>query len=71
MKMMIAPNSLVRQNEKAQGEKEEEDAGGRRKGGLTGTPMPGADVPTGPTRERVLLGRQPQVQVVEEYFWRA
>ena len=45
MMMMFAPNSLVRQKEGAQGE-EEEEAGGRRKAGSTGTPTPGADAPT-------------------------
>ena len=42
--MIIAPNSLVRQKEGAQGE----GAGGRRMGGLIGTPTPGADALTGP-----------------------
>ena len=41
---MIATNSLVHQNEGAQGE---EEARGRRKGEPTGTPKPGADAPTG------------------------
>ena len=45
---MIAPNSLVRQKEEAQG-MEEEGAGGQRKGGTTGIPTPGADAPIGPT----------------------
>ena len=43
--MIIAPNSLVRQEEEAQGE-EEEEVGGRRKGGPIGTPTPDADAPT-------------------------
>ena len=47
MMMIIAPNSLVRQKERAQGE--EEEAGDRRNGGHTGTLMPGADAPTIPT----------------------
>ena len=47
--MMTASNSLVRKNEEAQGEKEKK-AGGRRKGCPTGTPMPGAYVPTGPLK---------------------
>ena len=46
--MMFFPNSLVRQKEGAQ-EQEEEEAGGRRKAGLTGTPTPNADAPTGLT----------------------
>ena len=48
--MMIASNYLVRQKEWAHGEEEEEEARGRRKGGPTGTPTPGADGPTGSTR---------------------
>ena len=47
MMMMIAPNSLVRQK---QGEKEEEEAGIRRKAGPTGTPTPDADAPIVQTR---------------------
>ena len=47
--MMIAPNSLVRQKERAQGE-EEEEVGDQRKGEAIGTPTPVADAPTGPTR---------------------
>ena len=35
---MIAPNSLVRQKEVAQGE-EEEEAGGKKKGGPKGIPI--------------------------------
>ena len=50
--MMIAPNSLVRQKEGAQGE-EEKEVGGRRKEGPTGAPTPGTDAPTGPTRSGV------------------
>ena len=46
--VMIVPNSLVCLKEGAQGE-EEEEPGGSRKGGLTGTPTPGADAFTGPT----------------------
>ena len=49
MMMMIAPNSLVCQKERAHGEEEEEAASGRR-AGSTGTPTPGADAPIGPTR---------------------
>ena len=45
--MMIAPNSLVRQEEGAEGE--EKEAVGRRKGGPTGTPTPSADASPGPT----------------------
>ena len=56
MMMMIASNSLVRQKEGAQ-EEQEEKAGSRRKVGLTGTPMPSADVPIGPTRSGVLDAR--------------
>ena len=48
--MMIVPNSLVRQKEGAQGEKEAE---GRRKGGSTETLTSGADASTGPTRPSV------------------
>ena len=44
--IMIDPNSLVRQKEG----KTEEEAGDRRKRGQTGTPTPGEDAPTGPTR---------------------
>ena len=47
--MMIGPNSLVCQKEGVPGE-EEEEAGGQRKGGSTGTPTLGADASTGPTR---------------------
>ena len=47
--MMITPNSLAHQKEGAQGE-EEEHVGGRRKGGLIGTPTPGEDAPIGPSR---------------------
>ena len=46
---MITPNSPDCQQEGAQGE-EDEKAGGRRKGGPTRTPMPGAYAPTSPTR---------------------
>ena len=46
--MIVAPNSLVRQ-EVAQGGGEEEETGGRRKAGSTGTPTPNADAPTGLT----------------------
>ena len=45
--MVIVPNFLVRLNEGAQWE---DEVGGRRKAGLTGTPTPGADAPTGPSR---------------------
>ena len=41
--MMIAPNSLVRQKKRVQGE-EEEEAVDRRKRVQTETPTPGADV---------------------------
>ena len=47
--MVIAPNSLARQKKGSQWE-EEQEAGGRRKRGPTGTPTPGADAPTGPDR---------------------
>ena len=50
--MMIAPKSLVRQKEGAR-EEEEGEAGDRRKGGQTGTPTSGTDVPTGPSRSGV------------------
>ena len=49
--MIVAPNSLVRQ-EVAQGG-EEEETGGRRKAGSIGTPTLGADAPTGPTQSGV------------------
>ena len=49
--MMVAPNSLVRQ-EGAQKE-EEEQVRGRRRAGSKGTPIPGADAPTGPTQSRL------------------
>ena len=48
MMMMFSPDSFVRQMEGAQGE-EEEEAGGRRMAGSTGTPTPSVDVPTGLT----------------------
>ena len=51
--IMIAPNSLGRQKEGAQ----EEEAGGQIKVGPTGTPTPGADVPTSPTRSGVSVAR--------------
>ena len=52
--MIISPSFLVRQKEGAQGEEEEEDqVGGQRKRGPTGTPTPGADAPTGPTQSGV------------------
>ena len=52
--ILIAPNSLVRQEEGAQWEEEEEEeAEGQRKGQPTGTPMPGAEAPTGPSRSGV------------------
>ena len=47
-------NSLVRQKDMAQ---REEEAGGRRKAGPTGTPAPCADAPIGPTRSRVSNAR--------------
>ena len=50
--MMIVTKSLIRQKEGVQGE-EEEEAGVQRKGGPSGTPTPGADAPTCPTRSRV------------------
>ena len=53
MIMMIAPDSLARQKKGAHGE-EEEESGDRRMGGQTGTPTPGADAPTGPSRSEVL-----------------
>ena len=49
--MIVAPNSLVRQ-EGAQGE-EKEEAGGRRRLGSIGTPTPGTKAPTGPTQSGV------------------
>jgi len=51
MMIIVAPNSLVRQ-EVAQGG-EEEETGGRRKAGSIGTPTLGADAPTGPTQSGV------------------
>ena len=54
--MIVAPNSLVRQEEGAQG-KEEEQAGGRRRVGLIGTPTPGAEAPTGLSRLGALDAR--------------
>ena len=57
------PNSLFRQKEGTQGEKEEK-AGGRRKGGLTGTPTPGADAPTGPSRSGVSDARNRRKQTL-------
>ena len=50
--MIIAPNSLFRQKEGAQAEKEEE-AGDRRKAGQIGTLMPGPDALTGAIRSGV------------------
>ena len=47
--MIFAPNSLVRLKE---GE-EKEEVRGRRKGSSIGTPTPGVDFPTGPTRSGV------------------
>ena len=47
MMMMIAHNSLARQKEQAQGEKEEEV------GGQIRTPTPDVDAPIGPTRSGV------------------
>ena len=52
MMMIVAPNYLVRWKKGTPGE-EEEEAGGRRKAGSTGTPTPGADAPTGPTQSGV------------------
>ena len=49
--MIVAPNSLVRQEVAQVGE--EEETGGRRKAGSIGTPMLGADAPTGPTQSGV------------------
>ena len=49
--MMFAPNTLVRYKEGAQ--REEEEEGGRRKAGSTGTLTPGADAPIGATRTGV------------------
>ena len=54
MMMMIAPNSLVCQKKGAQGK---EEAADRRKEGQTGTLMPGADDPIGPSRSGVLDAR--------------
>ena len=53
---MFASNSLVSQKEGSQGEQEEE-VGGRRKAGSTGTPTPGVDAPVGLTRSGVLDAR--------------
>ena len=50
--MMFAHNSLIRQKEGVQGE-EEEEAGGQRKAGSTGTPTLGTDGPIGPTQSGV------------------
>ena len=47
--IMIAPNSLVRQKEKAQGE---EETWSKKE-----TPTPGADAPIGPTRSGVTDAR--------------
>ena len=47
--MIVAPSSLVRQEEGVQGEEEEEARGRRRLGSIV-TTTPGADAPTGPTR---------------------
>ena len=46
--MMIAPNSLARQKEEAQGE-EKEEAGGRRKAEPTRTLTPSKNAPIGLT----------------------
>ena len=50
--MMFALNSLISQNEEAQGE-DEEEVGGRRKAESTGTPTPGAEATIGPTQSGV------------------
>ena len=52
--MMITPNSFAYQKEGVQGE---EEAADQRKGSQTGTPTPGADVPTGLSRSGVLEAR--------------
>ena len=52
MMIMIASNSLARQKDGVQ-EEGEEEAGDRRKGGQTGTPVSGTDAPTGPFRSGV------------------
>ena len=58
MMMMIASNSLARQKEGAQGEEEEEEeARNQRKRDQMGTPTPGADGHTGPTRSGVSHAR--------------
>ena len=58
--MIVAPNSLVRQEEEgAQEEEEEEEAGGRRSVGSIGTPTPVANAPTGPTQSGVSDARTP------------
>ena len=57
--MIVAPNSLVRQ-EGAQGG-EEEEAGGRRKAGSIGTLTPGADAPTGRTKSGVSDARSRRI----------
>ena len=56
MIMMIPPNSFVRQKKGAE-KKEGEEAGDRRKVAQTGTPTPGADASTGPTRSEVTDAR--------------
>ena len=52
MMMIVALNSLVRQEKGAQGE-DEEEAGVRRRIGSVGTPTLGEDAPTGPTQSGV------------------
>ena len=52
MIMMIAPNSVVRQMEEAQGTKEEE-ARYQIKRGERGTQTPGTDDPSSPSRLRM------------------
>ena len=49
--MIVAPNSIVRQEVAQVGEEEETE--GRRKAGSIGTPTLGADAPTGPTQSGV------------------
>ena len=52
----LAPDSLVRQKEGAQGEEEEET------GGSIGTSTPGADAPTCPTRSGMSDARNKRKQ---------
>ena len=53
--MIFTLNYLACQKDVPKG-KEEEEAGDRREGDQTGTPTPGADAPTGPTRSYIRGG---------------